>query len=103
MQTADVVVVGDELGAVPAVIALSRRARRVVVVNLVIAASFIVALVAWDLIAELPLPLGVMGHEGSTVIVGLNGLALLGNRAWRRCGQASPAGAQRCSTPLNFQ
>ncbi|MET8425110.1 heavy metal translocating P-type ATPase [Nocardia sp. NPDC004860] len=84
LQTADAVVVRDDLTAIPAVIALSRRARRVVVANLAIAATFIAVLVIWDLIGTLPLPLGVAGHEGSTVIVGLNGLRLLRRAAWRR-------------------
>jgi cation transport ATPase len=38
--------------------------------------------VIWDLAGYLPLPLGVLGHEGSTVIVGLNGLRLLRPGAW---------------------
>ena len=42
----------------PAVIALSRRARRVVIANLVIAATVITVLVLWDLLGHLPLPLG---------------------------------------------
>ena len=50
--------------------------------NLVIAASFITGLVLWDLIGHLPLPLGVAGHEGSTIVVGLNGLRLLRKTAW---------------------
>ncbi|ART73321.1 heavy metal translocating P-type ATPase [Mycobacterium dioxanotrophicus] len=83
LQTADAVIIGDDLNAVATVIALSRRARRVVVANLAIAATFIAALVIWDLTATLPLPLGVAGHEGSTVIVGLNGLRLLRSAAWR--------------------
>lgn len=83
LDTADVVTVRDELATIPAVIALARRARRVVIANLVIAATFITALVAWDLFGHLPLPLGVAGHEGSTIIVALNGLRLLSNRAWR--------------------
>jgi cation-transporting P-type ATPase J len=48
-----------------------------VITNLIIAATFITVLVLWDLAGTLPLPLGVAGHEGSTVIVGLNGLRLL--------------------------
>ncbi|MET9489491.1 heavy metal translocating P-type ATPase [Nocardia sp. NPDC006630] len=84
LQTADAVVVRDDLSAIPTVIALSRRAHRVVVANLIIAATFIAILVTWDLAGHLPLPLGVAGHEGSTVIVGLNGLRLLRNSAWRR-------------------
>jgi heavy metal translocating P-type ATPase len=82
LDTADAVIVRDDLATVPAVIALSRRARRVVTANLTIAATFITALTIWDLAGRLPLPLGVLGHEGSTVIVGLNGLRLLRRAAW---------------------
>ncbi|MEV5875354.1 heavy metal translocating P-type ATPase [Streptomyces sp. NPDC052101] len=84
LETADAVIVRDELATVPAVLALSHRARRLVVQNLVIAAVFISGLVVWDLVATLPLPLGVLGHEGSTVIVGLNGLRLLREAAWTK-------------------
>ncbi|GLY63632.1 heavy metal translocating P-type ATPase [Amycolatopsis taiwanensis] len=84
LDTADAVITRDELGTLPAVIALARRARRLVIANLAIAATFIAVLVVWDLLGALPLPLGVAGHEGSTVIVGLNGLRLLSSRAWRR-------------------
>ncbi|MCO1597599.1 heavy metal translocating P-type ATPase [Micromonospora sp. RHAY321] len=84
LQTADAVLVRDDLPTLPAVIALSRRARRLVTANLVIAGTFITVLVAWDLFGHLPLPLGVAGHEGSTIIVGLNGLRLLHSRAWHR-------------------
>ncbi|MGW5514835.1 heavy metal translocating P-type ATPase [Nocardia africana] len=82
LHTADAVVIRDDLTTVAAVIALSRRARRTVVANLIIAATFIAVLTTWDLAGHLPLPLGVAGHEGSTVIVGLNGLRLLRGRAW---------------------
>ncbi|MFC0530969.1 heavy metal translocating P-type ATPase [Phytohabitans kaempferiae] len=83
LQTADVVLVRDDLTAIPAVIALSRRARRYVAANLAIAATFIAVLATWDIVGHLPLPLGVAGHEGSTVIVALNGLRLLRSAAWR--------------------
>ncbi|MFF9061361.1 heavy metal translocating P-type ATPase [Streptomyces sp. NPDC014882] len=83
LETADAVVVRDDLAAVPAVVRLSRTARRLVLQNLVIAGTFITGLVLWDLIGHLPLPLGVAGHEGSTVLVGLNGLRLLRERAWQ--------------------
>jgi P-type E1-E2 ATPase len=91
LDTADAVIMRDDLTAIPAIITLSRRARRVITANLVIAAAIIAALVAWDLAGHLPLPLGVAGHEGSTVIVGLNGLRLLRGSAWRKAltgGQA---------------
>ncbi|APE34322.1 metal-transporting ATPase [Nocardia mangyaensis] len=88
LQTADAIVIRDDLTTIPAVIALSRRARRVVLANLAIAGAFIAVLVTWDLVGHLPLPLGVAGHEGSTIIVGLNGLRLLRSAAWRRAQQA---------------
>lgn len=74
LETADAVVVRDELATLPKVVALSRAARRLVLQNLLIASVFITGLVLWDLIGNLPLPLGVLGHEGSTILVGLNGL-----------------------------
>jgi cation-transporting P-type ATPase D len=82
VDTADVITVGDDLSAIASVVALSRRARRMVIANLVIAATAITVLVAWDLFGHLPLPLGVAGHEGSTILVALNGLRLL-----RRAGR----------------
>jgi P-type E1-E2 ATPase len=84
LDTAGIVIMRDDLAAVPTVIALARRARRIVTANLLIAAAIITALVTWDLAGHLPLPLGVLGHEGSTVIVGLNGLRLLPARAWAK-------------------
>jgi heavy metal translocating P-type ATPase len=84
LDTADAVIMRDDLDTIPAVITLSRRARRVITANLAIAAAIITALVSWDLAGHLPLPLGVLGHEGSTVIVGLNGLRLLRAAAWRK-------------------
>ncbi|WNI15291.1 heavy metal translocating P-type ATPase [Actinacidiphila sp. ITFR-21] len=95
LETADAVVVRDELGTVPTVVGLSRTAHRLVVHNLVIAGVFITGLVVWDLVGHLPLPLGVAGHEGSTVIVGLNGLRLLADRAWQPAVGAGRPGLSR--------
>jgi heavy metal translocating P-type ATPase len=84
LQAAGVVIVRDELDTLPALLGLARRVRRTVIANLVIAATIITALVVWDLVGHLPLPLGVAGHEGSTVLVGLNGLRLLRGHPWPR-------------------
>ena len=86
LETADAVIVRDELAILQKVMDLSGRAHRVVKANLVIAATVIAVLVTWDIIWILPLPLGVAGHEGSTVVVGLNGLRLLRRAAWQRAG-----------------
>jgi heavy metal translocating P-type ATPase len=83
LQTADAVLVDDDLSALPAVLRLSRQARHAVIQNLVLGSCAIIALVTWDLTGHLPLPLGVLGHEGSTVLIGLNGLRLLRSSAWQ--------------------
>ena len=87
METADAILVRDDLSALPKIIALSRRAHRVVKANLIIASLVITGLVLWDILGTLPLPLGVAGHEGSTVIVGLNGLRLLRRSVWTGAGR----------------
>jgi Cd2+/Zn2+-exporting ATPase len=78
LETADVVLMADDLAHLPYAIGLARKARRTVWQNLVFSLGVIVFLVASAFGANLPLPLGVVGHEGSTVIVVLNGLRLLG-------------------------
>jgi heavy metal translocating P-type ATPase len=82
VETADVILVRDDIASIPASIDLAHRAHRVVRANIAFAACVIVALVTWDFVGHLPLPLGVAGHEGSTVVVGLNGLRLLRRKAW---------------------
>jgi len=67
---------------VPSLLALARRARRIVIANLALAGTVIAVLTTWDLVGHLPLPLGVVGHEGSTILVALNGLRLLYSSAW---------------------
>jgi len=84
LETADAVIVRDELATIANLMGMSRRAHRVVMANLAVAGAVITALVAWDVLGTLPLPLGVAGHEGSTVVVGLNGLRLLRRAAWRQ-------------------
>jgi Cd2+/Zn2+-exporting ATPase len=80
LETADVVLMADNLAHLPYAIGLARQARRIVWQNLKFALSVIVLLVISAFGANLRLPLGVVGHEGSTVLVVLNGLRLLGYR-----------------------
>lgn len=78
LESADVVLMGDDLSSIPYLIALSHATRRTLVQNLTFALAVIVILVAAVLGVGLALPLSVLGHEGSTVLVSLNGLRLLG-------------------------
>ncbi len=77
LETADLVLMGDRLELIPYAIALSKKARRVVWQNITFSIGVIVVLIFSTFAINLALPLGVLGHEGSTVIVVLNGLISL--------------------------
>jgi Cd2+/Zn2+-exporting ATPase len=77
LETADIVLTTDELEKIPYAVGLGRQALRVVKQNLILALVMIVVLVASDLLGWITLPWGVVGHEGSTLLVTLNGLRLL--------------------------
>ena len=77
LETADVVLMADDLMKIPYAIGLGRQATRVVKQNLSFALSVIAVLIVATLLGVVGLPLGVIGHEGSTVLVVLNGLRLL--------------------------
>lgn len=81
LETADVVLMGDDISKIPYVLGLGRRTRRTLGVNLVIAFGAIGLMVTTILTRGIPLPIAVVGHEGSTVLVSLNGLRLLSYRA----------------------
>ncbi|GBC91908.1 Zinc-transporting ATPase [bacterium HR15] len=80
LETADVALVGNDLTNLPYAVALSRRAMQVLKQNLLFATAVIVMLIILTFTAGLRLPLGVVGHEGSTLLVVLNGLRLLAFR-----------------------
>src|SRR3990172_2569058 len=77
LETADVVLMADDLTKLPRALELSRRCRRVILQNLGFAGLVILGLVTSTLIGWMTLPVGVVGHEGSTLLVVLNGLRLL--------------------------
>jgi Cd2+/Zn2+-exporting ATPase len=79
LEVADVVLMADDLRGLPVALGLSRLALRRVRQNMIFAFSMIGALVLATFF-DLPLWLGVLGHEGSTVLVVLNGLRLLWER-----------------------
>ena len=80
LETADVVLMADDLSALVRAVVIAKEARRIVMQNVAFAMGVVVVLVALTLTVGIPLPLGVLGHEGSTIIVVLNGLRLLRRR-----------------------
>lgn len=81
LEAADVVLMNNEIGRITGAVVLARRCKRIVKQNLVFALSIILLLIMGNFGLDLPLPLGVVGHEGSTILVILNGLRLLRDRS----------------------
>lgn len=77
LEIADVVLMGDDLNKLPYLIQLARKSRKIVWQNIIFSLAVIAVLVASVFLFALPLPIGVVGHEGSTLLVVLNGLRLL--------------------------
>ena len=77
LEQADVVLMNDRLENFLAAYRLSQRARRIIRQNLFISLGTVVVLVTCALLGKLQLTLGVVGHEGSTVVVVMNSLRLL--------------------------
>ena len=77
LEQADVVLMHDRLENFLAAFRLSQRARRIIRQNLVISLGTVVVLVTFAMLGKIPLTIGVVGHEGSTVVVVMNSLRLL--------------------------
>ncbi len=77
LEQADVVLMHDRLENFLAAFRLSQRARRVIQQNLLISLGTVGVLVSFALAGAIPLTVGVIGHEGSTVLVVMNSLRLL--------------------------
>ncbi len=80
LDTADVVLIGDDLSKIAYVFGLGRKTRRTLIFNLTIAFGAIALMIGTILIRGIPLPLSVVGHEGPTVSISPNGLPLLSYR-----------------------
>jgi Cd2+/Zn2+-exporting ATPase len=77
LEVADLVLVRDRLDDLPYAVRLAKRSLRIIRQNLAFACAVIAVLVVINLLYGLPLPVGVVAHEGSTILVVLNGLRLL--------------------------
>lgn len=80
LETADIVLMTDRLEKIATAIHLGQHSQFVIKQNIVFALSFILLLMITNFSGNITLPLGVIGHEGSTVLVILSGLRLLSNQ-----------------------
>ncbi|WP_068986644.1 MULTISPECIES: heavy metal translocating P-type ATPase [Lysinibacillus] len=77
LETADVVLMKNDLSKIAYAVRLSRKMQRIVKQNIIFSIGIIVLLIASNFLQIVDLPLGVIGHEGSTILVILNGLRML--------------------------
>ncbi|PEI42859.1 heavy metal translocating P-type ATPase [Bacillus pseudomycoides] len=77
LETADVVLMKNELSRLAQAIRLSKRMNRIVKQNVIFSLAVIAMLICSNFLQFLALPFGVISHEGSTILVILNGLRLL--------------------------
>ncbi len=77
IEAADVALMADDIGMLPYAVTLSRRARRVILQNVVFALAVVLLLVGGALMKWVNLSTGVLGHEGSSLLVIANSMRLL--------------------------
>ncbi|MEH2395683.1 MAG: heavy metal translocating P-type ATPase [Nostoc sp.] len=77
LETADIVLMADRLEKIAVAMHLGRRSQSIVKQNIFVALGFIMLLLVGNFLGNINLPIGVIGHEGSTVLVTLSGLRLL--------------------------
>ena len=77
LETADIVLMQNDLTRISYAIKLSRKMQRIVKQNVFFSVAIIAVLIVSNFMQVVDLPLGVIGHEGSTILVILNGLRML--------------------------
>lgn len=77
MESADIVIVQNDLGKLYYSYQLSQSLNKIIIQNLIFSVAVIIFLITMNMFGVLGLPLAVLFHEGSTILVILNGLRLL--------------------------
>ena len=77
LETADIVFMNNNIENLPKTIELARRMRTITIQNIIFSVSVILLLMVTNVFGLIDLPLGVVAHEGSTILVILNSLRLL--------------------------
>ena len=77
LETADIVLMQNDLRQISYAIKLSRKMQRIVKQNVFFSIAIISVLIVSNFMQVIDLPFGVIGHEGSTILVILNGLRML--------------------------
>lgn len=78
LETADIALMADKLDNLPFAIGLSKKAKGIIKQNLIISLGMVAILVPLTIVGTIAIGPAVVGHEGSTLVVVLNALRLLG-------------------------
>ena len=103
LESADIVLLNDDLATLPWAIGLAKRTNRVMRVNLTFAMGVIAVLAAFAVAGVIPMGLGVIGHEGSTLIVVANSLQILAMRPPTPLNGASNGAGQSARPPATAE
>jgi Cd2+/Zn2+-exporting ATPase len=77
LETSDIVFMNNQIENLPQTLLLAKRMRSITIQNIIFSVSVIALLMATNVFGLIDLPLGVVAHEGSTILVILNSLRLL--------------------------
>ncbi|MFD1032441.1 heavy metal translocating P-type ATPase [Metaplanococcus flavidus] len=77
LETADVILMKNDLSRIAYSIRLARKMQGIAKQNIVFSIGVIVVLLILNFMQSITIPFGVIGHEGSTILVILNGLRML--------------------------
>jgi Cd2+/Zn2+-exporting ATPase len=91
LEAADVALMQDDLTRLPFAIDLGRATRTMIRQNVIFSMGVVIGLIPLTLFGIVPLPIAVVCHEGSTVLVALHGLRLLSRRDRFAGGSAQTA------------
>ena len=80
LETADVILMKNDLSRIAYSIRLARKMQRIVKQNIFFSVSVIIVLLILNFMQSITIPVGVIGHEGSTILVILNGLRMLNRK-----------------------
>ena len=80
LETADVILMKNDLSKIAYAVKMSRKMQRIVKQNIFFSLAVITILIVSNFLQVVDLPLGVIGHEGSTILVILNGLRMLNRK-----------------------
>lgn len=80
LETADVIFMNNKLEYIDKLFRISKKNQTIIYQNVIFSIIVILMLLSFNIFGLVNLPIGVVAHEGSTILVILNGLRMLGKK-----------------------